>query len=165
MSDTNRQSWDEAIEALRRAASEVRSAVGRDAEPSAEEDAAAARLKADVSRLEQAAGDLRGKFTEGFEAQRERVESSFEKERAQQSADQLRGALEELVSIATRLTADIASAAGESVKRADPELKRAISVLEDVVKSAAAWARTIIDPPGRSGRETSGERRPPLEDM
>ena len=164
MSDTNRQSWDEAIDALRRAANEVRSAVGRDAQPSAEEDAAAARLKEDVSRLEQAAGNLRGRFTEGFEAQRERVETSFEKERAQQSADQLRAALEELVSIATRLTADVASTAGESVKQADPELKRAISVLEDVVRSAAAWARTIIDPPGRSGRETSGSR-PPLEDM
>src|SRR5688500_457782 len=82
MSEGNRQSWDEAIDALRRAAGEVRSAVGRPAEPGAEEDAAAARLKADVGRLEQSASDLRAKLSGSLEQQRAEVGAAFDRERA-----------------------------------------------------------------------------------
>ncbi len=165
MSDTNRQSWDEAIDALRRAASEVRSAVGRGSESSAEEDAAAARLKADVSRLEQAANDVRAKFAGSFEQGRENLESSLDRERAQNSADQIRSSLEDLASIAGRLTTDVAAAAGASLKNADPELRSAIRALEDVAGSAAAWVRAVIDPPGGKRPERSSAERPPLEEM
>ena len=165
MSDTNRQSWDEAIDALRRAANEVRTAARRPAEPSAEENAAAARLKGDVSRLEQSAAELKDKLSGSLGQQRETVESSFDRERAHASADQIRSSLEELAVVAGRLTSDIASAAGKSLKDAEPELKTAVRSLEDVAGSAAAWVRAVIDPPGGKQDEPRSEERPPLEQM
>lgn len=165
MNDANRQSWDEAIDALRRAAGEVRSAVGRGGEPSVAEDAAAARLKADVSRLEQSAAELRAKLAGGLEAQRAEVGSAFDRERAGQSADQIRASLEDLAAVAGRLTSEVAAAAGESVKRADPELKSAIRALEDVAGSAAAWVRAVVDPATEARPGAARRDEPPLEEM
>jgi hypothetical protein len=165
MSDANRQSWDEVIEALRRAAGEVRSAVGGSQESSAVGDAAASRLKADVSRLEQSAADLRAKLSGSLEQQRAELGSAFDRERAQQSADQIRVSLEELASVAGRLTSEVAAAAGESVKSADPELKGAIRALEDVAGSAAAWVRAVIDPANEARPGAGRVDEPPLEEM
>jgi hypothetical protein len=165
MSDTNRQSWDEAIDALRRAANEVRTAARRSAEPSAEEDAAATRLKSDVSRLEQSAAELKDKLSGSLGQQRETLESSFDRERAQASTDQIRSSLEDLVAVAGRLTSDIASAAGKSLKDAEPELKNAVRSLEDVAGSVAAWVRAVIDPKVGKQDEPRSEGKPPLEEM
>lgn len=165
MSEGNRQSWDEAIDALRRAAGEVRSAVGRSAEPGADEDTAAARLKADVSRLEQSASDLRAKLSGSLEEQRTEVGSAFDRERAQQSANQIRASLDELAAVAGRLTSEVAAAAGPSVKQADPELKSAIRALEDVAGSAAAWVRAVVDPATEARPGAARREEPPLEEM
>jgi hypothetical protein len=165
MNDANRQSWEEAVDALRRAASEVRSAAGRASGPSAEEDAAATRLKADVSRLEHSAADLRAKLSGSLEQQRETVESSFDRERAQTSSDQIRASLEELAAVAARLTSEVASAAGKSLKDAEPELKTAVRSLEEVAGSTAAWVRAVIDAPDNKRPERSATGQPPLEEM
>ena len=165
MTETNRRSWEEAVDALRKAAGEVRAAAGRAADPSAEEDAAAGRLKEDVSRLEQSADDLRAKLAAGFEREREHLESSFDRERAQQSTDQVRAALEELAAVAGRLASDAAAAAGKSLKHAEPELRSAVRALEDVAGSTAAWVRTVIDPPAGRHDQSASDERPPLERM
>jgi hypothetical protein len=165
MSDRTRQSWDEAIDALRRAASEVRSAVGRADEPGPEEDAAAARLKADVSRLEQSASELRAKLSGSLEQQRTHLDAAFDRERAQQSTDQIRASLEELGTVAGRLTSEVAAAAGQSVKHADPELKSAIRALEDVAGSAAAWVRAVVDPSSEARPGAARQPEPPLDEM
>ncbi len=165
MSESGRRSWDEAVEALRRAATEVRSAVGNSDTPGAEEDAAATRLKADVTRLEQSATELRTKLAGGLDQSREELESSFDRERAQQSADQIRVSLEELGALAGRLTSDIASVAGSSLKQAEPELKGAVRALEDVAGSAASWIRAVLDSPAGSDRKAPGNDRPPLDPM
>lgn len=165
MSESSRRSWDEAVDALRKAASDVRAAVGRSDAPGAEEDAAATRLKSDVSRLEQSASDLLATLSSALGQQRSELESSFDRERADKSADQIRTSLEELASLAGRLTSDVAAAAGGSLKQAEPELKTAIRALEDVAGSAASWVRAAIDPP-RERRQGSGpEGTPPLDDL
>lgn len=165
MSDASWQTWDEAVDALRRAAGEVRSAVGRAAEPSAGEDAAVGRLKSDVSRLEQSASDLRAKLAGSLEQQRTAAGAAFDRERAQESADQIRASLEELASVAGRLTSEVAAAAGESVKYADPELKSAIRALEDAAGSAAEWVRAVIDPATGARPGVGQSEPPPLEEM
>ena len=165
MNDAGRQSWDDAIDALRRAASEVRSAAGRAAAPSAEDDAAAARLKSDVSRLEQSATELRDRLSGSLAQQRETLQSSFDRERAQTSTDQIRASLEELAAVAGRLTSDVAAAAGTSLKYAEPELKNAIRALEDVAGSTAAWVRAVIDSPAGKRQPGTSPEQPPLDEM
>ena len=80
MSDAGNKSWDEGVDALRRAVNDLRSATGVDQAESPEEQAAAARLKADVSRLEASAANLRTKLTTGFDTQRDDFESSIDRE-------------------------------------------------------------------------------------
>jgi hypothetical protein len=165
MSESGRQSWEDAVDGLRHAATEVRAALGRPTGPSAEEDAAATRLKADVSRLEQSATDLLGKLSSELSQQRTELESSVDREHAAKSSDQIKSSLEELAAVAARLTADVAVAAGSSLKQAEPELQTAIRALEDVAGSAASWVRAIIDDPRSAPRETASEVRPPLDDL
>jgi hypothetical protein len=165
MSDASRQTWDEVIDALRKAAGDVRAALGGAGEPTAEEQAAAARLKSDLTRLEQSAVNLRAKLSESIDQQRSDRAETFDRERAQQSADQIRVSLEELASVAGRLTTAVAAAAGESVRQSEPELRHAIRSLEDVAGSAAAWVRTVIDPSVEPRSSASRQSGPPLEEM
>ena len=86
MSAPDNRSWDEMVEALRTAAGDVRSAIGRAGSPSADDDAAAARLKGDVSRLEQSASELISKISAGLRERQSEIDTSFDRERAQRSA-------------------------------------------------------------------------------
>jgi uncharacterized phage infection (PIP) family protein YhgE len=165
MSDIGNQSWDEAVDSLRRAAGEVRSALGRTASPSGDEDAAAARLKDDVSRLEQSASDLLTKLSAGLGERRTEIESSFDRERVERSAEQMKGSLEELAALAGSLTSHMASAASGTLKQTEPELKTAVRALEDVAGSAASWIRTVIDPAREKQGTPSPEGQPPLDDL
>ena len=79
MSAPDNRSWDELITTLRTAAGEVRSALGRVGSPSADDDPAAARLKGDVSRLEQSASELIAKISVGWQERRSEIETSFDR--------------------------------------------------------------------------------------
>jgi uncharacterized phage infection (PIP) family protein YhgE len=159
------QSWDEMVNSLRKAAGEVRSALGRAGSASVGDDAAAARLKDDVSRLEQSASALTAKMSSGLRERRAEIDSSFDQERAQRSAEQLKSSLEELAALAGSVTADIASAANSTLKQSEPELKNVARTLEDVVGSATSWIRNAIDPAQERPEERAPGNRPPLDDL
>ena len=165
MSDPGSKSWDEMVDRLRRAAAEVRAAVGNAGSPGMEEDAAAARLKSDVSRLGHSASELRSKLSASVAERRTEIETSFDRERAERTADQLKSSLEELAAVASNLASRVAGAAGSSLKQAEPELKTAARALEDVAGSAAAWARAVVDPTREQPRNPSSEGRAPLDDL
>ncbi len=150
---------------LRTAAGEVRSALGRAGSHSVEDDAAAARLKGDVSRLEQSASELISKISAGVQERRSEIDTSFDRERAQRSAELMRTSLEELAALAGSVSADIASAASSTLKQSEPELKNVARALEDVAGSAASWIRTAIDPAKEQSGKRAPENRPPLDDL
>lgn len=165
MSEAGKKSWDDGVDALRRAVNDMRSASGVDQAESPEEQAAAARLKADVSRLEESAANLRTKLTAGFDARRDEFESSIDRDRAEQSVGQLRASLDDLVEQAKTVVRDLGVVAKSSATQAEPELKTAIRSLEDVAGSATTWVKAVIDP-DRSSRRTAEESgKPPLDDL
>jgi uncharacterized phage infection (PIP) family protein YhgE len=164
MSTPGSRSWDEMIDTLRTAVGEVRSALGRVGSPSTDDDAAA-RLKGDVSRLEQSASELISKISVGLRERRSEIDASFDRERAQRSAEQMKSSLEELATLAGSVTADIAAAANSTLKQSEPELKRVARALEDVVGSATSWIRTAIDPAKEAQEKRAPENRPPLDDL
>jgi hypothetical protein len=152
------------VDMLRTAAGEVRSALGRVGSPNTDDDAAAARLKGDVSRLEQSASELISKISVGLRERRSEIDASFDRERAQRSAEQMKSSLEELAALAGSVTADIASAANSTLKQSEPELKSVARALEDVAGSATSWIRTAIDP-AKEQEKRAPENRPPLDDL
>jgi uncharacterized phage infection (PIP) family protein YhgE len=164
MSTPGSRSWDEMVDMLRTAAGEVRSALGRVGSPNTDDDAAAARLKGDVSRLEQSASELISKISVGLRERRSEIDASFDRERAQRSAEQMKSSLEELAALAGSVTADIASAANSTLKQSEPELKSVARALEDVAGSATSWIRTAIDP-AKEQEKRAPENRPPLDDL
>ena len=165
MSAPDNRSWDEIVNTLRTAASDVRSAIGRAESPSAEDDAAAARLKGDISRLEQSASELIAKISAGLRERRSEIDTSFDRERAQRNAEQMKASLEELAVLTGRVTAEIASAANSTLKQSEPELNKVARALEDVAGSAASWIRSAIDPARERPRKQSSQNRPPLDDL
>jgi hypothetical protein len=165
MSDPTSRSWDDVVDSLRGAAADLRSTAGRPGAPSAAEEAAAARLKSDVSRLEESAAKLRSTFAQGLEAQKSEIEASLDKEKAEQSTAQLRASLEELASMAKTVAGDLKSAAGVGFEQAEPDLKTAIRSLEDVAGSAAAWVRAALDPDRSASEDARAGSKPPLETM
>jgi methyl-accepting chemotaxis protein len=165
MSAPDNRSWDELITTLRTAAGEVRSALGRVGSPSADDDPAAARLKGDVSRLEQSASELIAKVSVGWQERRSEIETSFDRERAQRTLEQMNASLEELADLASRVTADVASAANSTLKQSEPELNNVARALEDVAGSAASWIRSAIDPTKEQPGAQASRNRPPLDDL
>lgn len=165
MSAPDNRSWDEMVDRLRTAAGDVRSAVGRAGSANGDDDIAAARLKSDVSRLEQAASELIAKISTGLRERRSEIETSFDRERAQRTAEQMKTSLEELAELAGRVTADIASAANSTLKQSEPELNNVARALEDVAGSAASWIRSAIDPTREQPGKRSSQNRPPLDEL
>jgi hypothetical protein len=159
------RSWDEVVETLRTAAGEVRSALGRAGSRSGDDDAAAARLKGDVSQLEQSASELIAKISAGIQERRSEIDTSFDRERAERSAEQMKSSLEELAALARIVSTEIASAASSTLKQSEPELKNVARSLEDVAGSAAFWIRTAIDPAKEQTEKRSREAGPPLDDL
>ncbi len=90
--------------------------------------------------------------------------SSFDRERAQRSAEQMKTSLEDLAALAVSMTSDIGSAANSTLKQAEPELKNVASALERVAESATSWIRTTIDSERKQSRAQSSENGPPLDD-
>lgn len=163
MSDQRDTSWDEIVDRLRGAANELRSAAGREGTASAEEEAAAARLKEDVARLERSAADLRQRLAGGFEAQRAEFENVVDRDRAEQSAGQLKAALNDLIEQTKVVAGELKSVAQAGFAQAQPELKTAIRTLEDVAGSAGAWIRTVVDPDQADRTRTSSDAKPPAD--
>jgi Zn-dependent M16 (insulinase) family peptidase len=159
------KSWDEMVDKLRTAAGDVRSAIGRAGSPSADDDAAAARLKGDVSRLEESASELVAKISTGLRERRSEIETSVDRERAQRTAEQMKASLEELAVLAGRVTADVASAANSTLKQSEPELNNVARALEDVAGSAVSWIRSAIDLTEDQPRKQASQNRPPLDDL
>lgn len=153
------------VDALRAATAEVRAALGRAGSPSEDDDAAAARLKGDVSRLEQTASELIAKISAGLQERRSEIDTSFDRERAQRSAEQMKSSLEELAALASSVSADIASAANSTLKQSEPELKNVARALEDVAVSAASWIRSTIDPAREQPAKDPSQSQPPLDDL
>jgi hypothetical protein len=165
MSESRNRAWDEAIEALRRAANELRGALSGSETASPEAKAAGDRLKSDVSQLDRAASDLLGALRGAIDARRAGIEESIDREQAERSAGQLRSSLESLAAMGTSLAGDVASAAKGSVEQAQPELKTAVRALDDVVGSAAAWLRATVDPDRGPRGTPNAEGQPPLDDL
>ena len=153
------------VERLRSAAEAVRSALGRAGSPSLADDPAAARLKSDVSRLEQSASELIATISAGLRERRSEIDTTFDRERAQRSADQMKSALEELAALAGSVSTDIASAASSTLKQSEPELKNVARALEDVAGSAASWIRSAVDPAREERDKPASGSRPPLDDL
>jgi len=133
--------------------------------PSADDDPAATRLKGDVSRLEQSASELIAKVSVGWQERRSEIETSFDRERAQRTLEQMNASLEELADLASRVTADVASAANSTLKQSEPELNNVARALEDVAGSAASWIRSAIDPTKEQPGAQASRNRPPLDDL
>lgn len=165
MTDSGKHSWDEVINGLRTAASELRSAAGRPGAPSTEETAAEARLKHDLEELQSSSAELMANLGHSFGQKREGIESSFDKKGAAQSANQMRSALEDLAKTASNLAADVASAASSSLKQAEPELRNSVRDLEEVAGSAAAWVRAAFEPDGGRHERPDAGRDRPLDDL
>jgi hypothetical protein len=165
MSAPDNRSWDEVVDSLQTAARDVRSAIGRAGSPSADDNAAAARLKGDVSQLEQSASELISKISAGLRERQSEIDTTFDRDRAQRSAEQMKASLEELATLAGSVSAEIVSAASGTLKQSEPELKNVARALEDVAGSAASWIRAAIDPSREQPGKQSSQNRPPLDDL
>ena len=165
MSTPGNRSWEDLTGALRSAAAEVRSTLRQAGTPSSDDDPAVARLKGDVSRLEQTASELISTISTGLRERSSEIGSSVDRERAQRSAEQIKTSLEDLATVAARVTADLGSAANSTLKQAEPELKNLARALEDVAGSATSWIRTTIDAEKTSPGAKASEDRPPLDDL
>ena len=165
MSDPGNRTWEEMVNRLRQAAAEVRAAAGNVGSPGMGDDEASTRLKSDVSRLEQSASELRSKLSASLAERRTEIETSFDRERAERTTDQLKSSLDELAALAANLASGVAAAATSTLKQAEPELKTAARALEDVAGSATAWVRSVVDPSREQPGTPSSQERPPLDDL
>ncbi len=138
-------SWDELVDKLRGSVNELRSAVGRPVDSNPGEEAAAQRLRADLSRLEETAARLRASFTTSLDAQKAGV-AGDERVKAEETAGQLKESLHELLGMARNVATDVKAGAQATYTQSEPELKSAIKSLEEVAASTGAWIRTVIDP-------------------
>lgn len=138
-------SWDELVDRLRGSVNDLRSAVGRPADSNPGEEAAAQRLKADLSRLEETAARLRASFASSVDAQKADI-GDEERAKAEETAGQIRESLQELLGMARSVASDIKAGAQATYAQSEPEVKSAIKTLEDVAVSTGAWVKTVIDP-------------------
>lgn len=142
-------SWDELVDKLRGSVNDLRGAVGKPADSNPGEEAAAQRLRADLSRLEETAARLRASFTSSVEAQKSGL-AGDERVKAEETAGQLKDSLQELLGMARSVASDVKAGAQATYTQSEPELKSAIKSLEEVATSTGAWIKTVIDPQGRS---------------
>jgi hypothetical protein len=163
MSEASGRSWDEALSALRDSAGELKRALTHIASKTEDAQPTTGRLKQDLERLVRAGAKLQTTFLEGFERQRPDIVSHLDRERAEQTAQQLKASVEELATLAVDVTIEVAAAAQSSLKQAEPELRTAARSLEDLASSVATWIANSIDS-GRGG-SSAGQRKPPLDEM
>jgi hypothetical protein len=142
-------SWDELVDRLRGSVNELRGAVGRPVDSNPGEEAAAQRLRADLSRLEETAARLRASFASSLDAQKSGL-GGEERVKAEETAGQLKDSLHELLGMARTVATDVKAGAQATYTQSEPELKSAIKSLEEVAASTGAWIRTVIDPQRQS---------------
>ena len=164
MSAPDRRSWDELVDTLRTAAGDVRSAIGRARSCKHRDDVAAARLKGDVSRLEQSASELISKISAGLRERQSEIDTSFDRERAQLSVGADEVFTGRTGDTGGGVSADIVSVASGTLKQSEPELKNVARALEDVAESAASWIRRDRPNQGEPGKQSS-QNRLPLDDL
>ena len=138
-------SWDELVDKLRSSVNELRNAVGKPADNNPGEEAAAQRLRADLSRLEETAARLRASFASSVDAQKSSL-SGEERVKAEETAGQLKDSLQELLGMARVVANDVKAGAQVTYAQSEPELKSAIKSLEEVAVSTGAWIKAAIDP-------------------
>lgn len=145
-------SWDELVDKLRSSVSDLRGAVGKPVDSNPGEEAAAQRLRADLSRLEETAARLRASFATSLDEQRSGI-GGEERVKTEETAGQLKDSLQELLGMARGVATDIKAGAEATYAQSEPELKSAIKSLEDVAASTGSWIKTVIDPQ-RQSRES-----------
>lgn len=138
-------SWDELVDKLRGSVNDLRGAVGKPVDDNPGEEAAAQRLRADLSRLEETAARLRASFAASIDAQKRGL-GNEERVKAEETTGQLKESLQELLGMARGVAADVKVGAQATYSQSEPELKSAIKTLEEVAVSTGAWIKTVIDP-------------------
>ena len=138
-------SWDELVDKLRGSVNDLRNAVGKPGASNPDEEAAAQRLRADLSRLEETAARLRASFTSSVDAQKAGL-TGDERVKAEETANQLKDSLQELLGMARTVAADVKAGAQATYTQSEPELKSAVKTLEEVAASTGAWIKAVIDP-------------------
>src|SRR5690348_3925166 len=86
-------SWDELVDKLRSSVNELRGAIGKPAPSNPDEEAAAQRLRADLSHLEETAARLRASFTSSLDARKQGI-AGEDREKAEETAGQLKDSLQ-----------------------------------------------------------------------
>lgn len=142
-------SWDELVDKLRGSVNDLRGAVGKPVDGNPGEEAAAQRLRADLSNLEETAARLRAAFTSSLDTQKSGI-GVEERVKAEETAGQLKESLQELLGMARVVAADVKAGAQATYTQSEPELKSAIKSLEEVAVSTGAWIKTVIDPQKQS---------------
>ncbi len=146
-------SWDELVDKLRSSVNDLRGAVGRPVATNPGEEAAAQRLRADLSRLEETAARLRTSLTSNIDAQKSGL-GGEERVKVEESAGQLKESLQELLGMARTVATDVKAGAQATYTQSEPELKSAIKSLEEVAVSTGVWIKTVIDPQKQSKDRT-----------
>ncbi|MFN8660635.1 MAG: hypothetical protein U0075_02015 [Thermomicrobiales bacterium] len=146
-------SWDELVDKLRSSVNDLRGAVGRPVATNSGEEAAAQRLRADLSRLEETAARLRTSLTSNIDAQKSGL-GGEERVKVEESAGQLKESLQELLGMARTVATDVKAGAQATYTQSEPELKSAIKSLEEVAVSTGVWIKTVIDPQKQSKDRT-----------
>ena len=146
-------SWDELVDKLRSSVNDLRGAVGRPVATNSGEEAAAQRLRADLSRLEETAARLRTSLTSNIDAQKSGL-GGEERVKVEESAGQLKESLQELLGMARTVATDVKAGAQATYTQSEPELKSAIRSLEEVAVSTGVWIKTVIDPQKQSKDRT-----------
>lgn len=142
-------SWDELVDKLRGSVNDLRGAVGKPVDDNPGEEAAAQRLRADLSRLEETAARLRASFATSLDEQKSGI-GGDERVKAEETAGQLKDSLQELLGMARGVATDIKAGAQATYTQSEPELKSAIKSLEEVAVSTGSWIKAVIDPQRQS---------------
>ena len=142
-------SWDELVDKLRGSVNDLRGAVGRPVDSNPGEEAAAQRLRADLSRLEETAARLRASFARSLDEQKAGI-GGEERVKAEETTGQLKESLQELLGMARGVASDVKAGAQATYTQSEPELKSAIKSLEEVAVSTGTWIKAVIDPQRQS---------------
>jgi hypothetical protein len=165
MSESSSRSWSEAVQALRQAVGDLKSALARYETDTAGEEASASRLKQNLGRVQQAGAELQTTLVNSFERHKPEVVSGIDRERAERTAQNLKSSFDELASLAGDVAADVAVAARSTLKDAEPEIRAAIRSLEVLASSATAWISESIESSRASRGDAGGKGRQPLDDL
>ena len=155
------RSWDELVDTLRTAAGDVRSAIGRVGSSSTDDDVAAARLKGECLDWN-SLPELISKISAGLRERQSEIDTTFDRERAQLSVEQMKSSLEELATLRKGIRRHRVGRQRHLAN--EPELK-------NVARAPGGrrgrlypdWA--AIDPTREQPGKQSSQNRLPLDDL